>query len=516
MKLDVYNPANTTLQGTLSEAYGIGFLDDLLIPGSARFSVDVASSADTALLQPRRIVRFRTGANPGSGDVFAAIVQDRPSSLGDVEPMPGEMSVVNYQCPGILALLGHREGGATLWPYRGLDGRMQNPRAFGWYTPDFDDSAWTQPALAGAVQQRGWPDPDAIKFENAGGAARSLYRRYMPPAAGAAGPARLFVVAAANVAVTVYLDSEVLLTKEADANGIHSVDVAYEDIEHLVAVEVSGGVGHWAMTWMELVEATDEDGKIYLTTGSTLRRTFDPAEFPDADSDWEEYAAGDYPGVTVGYVMDVALTEANARGHVPAFSWDFTDSLDSAGSAWATQFTRTFPIQPLGRLLDVLTSVEGEAEMTPAATLRYFKERGTDRTASVTVTSPYALSLTGRGPQATRWIFETEGGFGTIVDSAAETALGVRMEQFVQLGSDVDPDAIRPSLTKQLTADGGVLDEVDVDLPDDVEPYVDVFLGDKVMCQGRDGTSAVRLTSFECRVDDDNDSLEWSATAVPA
>jgi hypothetical protein len=292
--------------------------------------------------------------------------------------------------------------------------------------------------------------------------------------------------------------------------------VPYEDIEHLVAIETSGGAGRVGFTWMRLEVSTDADGNETYELAGVLRRSFDPAEFPDADSDWVSYETGGgapYPGVTVGYVMDTALSEDAAR-HARPWSWDFGGTVDSAGQPWDVVFSRSFRMQELGRLLDECVSIEGEPHMTPAGVLRLFRRRGVDRTATVTVTSPFDLSLSGRGPQATRWLFETADGFGQIVNAQAETALGVVLEQFVQLGTDINPEAIGPALTKQLAEDGRTLDEVLVDLPDGVVPYQDVHLGDTVLCDGRDGTAPVRLTSFEFEEDDVGGHV-WRATGLP-
>ena len=85
--LDVYDVTNTTLLGTLQEWYRPSFFDDVRMPGMARILVDVASQDDLALLQPRRVVRWRRGANPGEGVFGASVVQDMPAELvADVDP----------------------------------------------------------------------------------------------------------------------------------------------------------------------------------------------------------------------------------------------------------------------------------------------------------------------------------------------------------------------------------------------------------------------------------------------
>lgn len=803
MKLDVYDTANSTFLGTLSEVHDVTFVDDLLIPGMARFQVDAASSSDLALLQPRRIVRFRTGPTPGVGDVFAAVVQDRPAELGsDIEPEPGSsVTTVTFECPGLLSWVGYQAGGAVLYPYGGLEGRQQNPRVFGWYTADFDDSDWEQvgPGMVdGKISTAGWPDPRAVAYRNRNGSERTIYRRSLKGGAGVAGPARMYVAANWRTAVEVWLDGEKVLEKPADETGLFAVDVDYEELDHQLAVVVEGGIGRWAFTWVSLVptdsaarldwhqtwfddsgwsaptaagpihtdgwpdpqavayEASGDavryrrrtagaapaqpgrlsvaaqwqtgvtvylDGRRVLSkpvggtgvfaanvaypgpghqlavevegggrwalswvdsnglplvrtydpgstsptnpwlssrapteepetqVGDVLRRTYDPDEFPDADPwlvfdggptdwtlpgfdddgwnpplqagplstegwpdsgavalsappglarfrykgafevpsgttrlyvaaqwqtsvrvfldgdqvlakpagqsglvatdvtrsasqvavlvsgggrwglTWQQLGAGDQPagpivrtgpgwlasvegppGVTVGYVLDTALTE-DAQRHSRPWTWTFDGRRDSDNRPWQVTFSRGFRMQQVGELIDELTSIEGEPHMTPAGELRYFVRRGTDRRDTVTLSAPYALGLSGRGPQATRWLYETEGGFGVAVNEQAEAEFGV-LEQYVQLGTDVNPDGIGRALQRQLAQDGAVLDEVEVDLPGEVTPYVDIELGDTVTLVGRDGPAPVRVTSIEYSQDEAGNPV-WAITATP-
>lgn len=515
MKLDVYDAANTTLQGTLSQASGVRFLDDLLVPGSASFRVDLASTADMALLEPRRVVRFRTGATPGTGDVAAFVIEDLPASS---ELEVSGVSTVEVRCAGLLSWLGYRNGGAVLYPYGGLGGRQQNPRLFGWMTADFDDSGWGpvgSSMTGGPLSTAGWPDERAVAFQTIFPGERSLYRRSLPALAQPETAARMYLAATWNTSVTIWLDGEVVLEKPAGKPGLWTADVPYDDLDHQLAVEVDGGTGRWGWTWVRLDLSTDEDGNEEWTPGTVLRRTFDPAEFPSADTPWLSFEGDqDYPGVTVGFVMDTALTEDGAR-HSRPWSWSFDKDDDSDAAAWAKTFTRGFRVQECGLLLDELTAIEGEPEMTPAGVFRFVKSRGTDKTASVTVSSPFALQLTGRGPSATRWLYETEGGFGQAVNASAETEWGTVMERFVQLGTDIRPDAVADAVAAELVREGMLRDEVQVDLPDDVEPYTDVVLGDTVTCVGRDGNATVRLTSFTCQVDDANGFVNWTATALP-
>jgi hypothetical protein len=176
VSLDVYDVTNSVLLGTLSEPFGLSLHDDLRTPGMIQFSVDVDSSADIGLLQPRRVVRWREGGSPGTDVRAAGIVDDfRASLTSEVEPSGGKLATVTFRCPLLTAWLGFGKGGGVLEPYRGLDGLQQNPRPFGWMSFDYNDAGWTSaveftryidggpPNVQGPYRRipEGFPDPAA-------------------------------------------------------------------------------------------------------------------------------------------------------------------------------------------------------------------------------------------------------------------------------------------------------------------------------------------------------------------
>jgi hypothetical protein len=147
--------------------------------------------------------------------------------------------------------------------------------------------------------------------------------------------------------------------------------------------------------------------------------------------------------------------------------------------------------------------------------------RGTDRTGTVTISVPFGLATTGRGPQSTRLLYETEGGFGKMIDAAAETLWGVAFEDVAQLGEDIDPETAAEALAEQLARDAAVHHEFEIDLPPNIKPYGigagvgdhSVWIGDRIQATSDlDGTVApVRLTSLAGAVDDDNGEVAWIA-----
>lgn len=658
--LDVYDTTNSTLQRTLTDAYDIQFLDDLTIPGFATFAVDAAATDDLDACRPRRIVRFRTGASAGEGDIFAAIIQDRPAQLSDDVQPEGNLSTVRFECRGLLAWLGTAsEGGAVLYPAGGLSGRQQNPRLFGWQTVDFDDSEWDTVSggrVGAKLSTSGWPDPDAAGFEPVFEGDRALYRRQLPALNVEDTSARMYLAATVSTAVTVWLDGQLVLQKPAGRTGLFFEDVPYDDVDHQLAVEVSGGTGRWGWCWVSTDVETDDDGNEQVVPGEVLRRTYDPDEFsgtpwkvweagpdgwqqagyepgdewaepiadgelttegwPDDDAvayfaqsgrgrylrqlesdtgydgatitvvgqfslsvrvfvdgeqvgykpagksglfefdvdypgedfvlsvvtvgtgrwglTWRQsdgtvirrtydpavddpdepwlYSPDDWPGVTTGFVLKTALDEDAERYSRP-WTYSFDGDAGSDDVAWNVQFSRGFRVQEVGLLVDELVSIEGEPEMEPDGTFRWVVSRGSDKVGTVTVDSPFSLNLSGRGPTATRWLFETQDGFGQVVSRSGVADYGT-MERFVQLGSDISSTSIGQVAAAQLAVEAQPQDEVEVGLPDDVEPYETVVLGDTVTCVGRDGTGPVRLTSFTGTVSAAG-RVEWTATAVP-
>lgn len=516
VQLRVYDPTNTTLLGTLAEAHGIGWFTDLRVPGTAVFTLDVASTVDRALLQPRRVVRVRIDGT----DREAYIVEDTPAEL----KVANEKPTVTYQCAHLQTWLGYQRGGAVLWPYGGLTGQQQSPRWFGPMSFDFPPVVRPEPTTDGPLTRAGWPDPRAerLVFDT-----RAVYRRELSGNMAHAGePSRMWFTCSAWTEARVWFDGAEL-TGLASAVGdttIHAYDLPYDGLDHVVCIDAAGTPpagrqNSLGWTWATLRDDANGDpnllyNRLFTTFNST---TYTGPVAPTAPywQAWEEWTT--YPGVTVGFVADVAFTEAQARGLLPVMTWDFDADDDSAAVAWQYVFTHAFPVTKLGPLMETLAAWKAEVEMTPASVLRIHQLRGTDKTGTVTVTAPFGLSATGRGPVATRYLYETEGGFGEAIDTGAETAWDVAMEDVAQLASDLNPESVIDAIVDQLTADSSTWNELAVTLPDTVEPYVDVVLGDRVTCQyDADGsTGAVRLTSFQAQVDDATGRIRWNATAEP-
>ena len=480
--LHVYNPSNTgSSLGTLSAAYDIMWNADLRVPGSLTFKVNLADTADIALLQPLRVIRL----NDGTSDIEAYKIRDMPGewvvAKGDGHPH------INYTCDNHITRLGYQRGGAALRPYGDLDGFQQSPRWFGPMGFDFiERTGIPEPTTNGASTREYWQDPlaEVIEFTT-----RGLARRILTANTSLTGPARMWITSTAWTIVKVWFDGAEFtsLAQDIGNRSIMMLDLPYDSEDHVIFFDVSGapnvavpaGQKH-RVVWTYALISQDSEGE-FNDWGQMVNRlftTFNSTTYsgPTAPSTpywqaWDNYADDEYPGVTNGYVMGKAIDEAQARGLLSGITYDFDEDVDSDGVDWEYEFVHAFEIQLLGHLLDELSAWKCEPELTAANVLRLYQLRGTDRTASVTISLPFSLSASGRGPQATRYLTHTESGFGEVIDTAAETALGDKLEDIISLGDDVHPHTAAPAVTEQLASDAAVLNAYEVQLPDSLVPY---------------------------------------------
>jgi hypothetical protein len=523
--LQVYDPTNTTYQGTLVKAYDIGWNSDLRVPGGLAFRVNIADTTDMGLLAPLRVVRVHDGTQ----DIEAYVVRDQPAELvvAEDEGRPH----VQFVCDHILTRLGYRTGGAVLRPYGDLAGLQQSPRWFGPMGFDFiERTGIPEPVTGGASTREGWLDDRAEVLECT---TRGLFRRYLT-GNGTTSPARMWCTSTAWSIVKVWWDGAEVpaLSQDIGDRSIRMWDLPYDGEDHIIFFDVSGsdaapvpaGQKH-RVVWTYSTLAADDlgefndwgtmEGRLFTTFNST---TYSGPTAPTAPywQAWDDYADEDYPGVNVGYVAGVAFDEAQTRGLLTGLTRDFDEDEDSGGEAWEHEFVHAFRMQRVGHLLDELSAWKCEPTVTPAGVFRIWQQRGTDRTGTVTITLPFSLSATGRGPQATRYLTETDTGFGEVIDTAAETALGEPLEDYISLGADLHPHTAAGAVTEQLASDSVVRNELEVQLPDTLVPYDDVFLGDIVQSRtDADGTvGPVRLTSF--RAERLDNRVRWFSMLEPA
>jgi hypothetical protein len=517
MRLDVYNATNTTKLGELSAAHDIGFTADLRVPGALVFSVDAASTADRALLKPWRVVRVH---RPGTGDLEAYRVQDMPAEVRVADERP----YVSYQCRHLLSDLGFQQGGAVLWPQGGLDGLQQSPRWFGPMGWDHQpDGREAEPTTGGIVQRLDWPEPEPWLTERVVFAERIVMRRELAAAPSFAGPSRMVFTTAWWTKATVWLDGvEVAgLRTQVGETITKAVDLVYDGEPHVVCIIAEGeppATFQNSLAWMWAQADVDSDGNVEW--GSRIFSSFNSITFdgptPPTVPYWEAWSDIDPPGVTCGFVSQTWLDEAKDRGLLTWLTADYDENNDSAINGWSHRFSRAFPLMKGGQLHDQLEAFGAEVHVTPNGTLQLFEERGENRTATVTISTAFALSAAGQGPQATRYLFETDAGISTAAHPTAETEWGIGVEDIASFPNDLGPHDVLDVVAEQLVRDAGFHNEIDVDLPDDLVPYADLGVGDRVRCVADvDGTEAtMRVTALMAAVIDTG-HVEWSAFLEP-
>jgi hypothetical protein len=509
MRLDVYNATNTTKLGELTKAHDIAWFTDLREPGSLQFTVDTVDTADLALLDFLRVIRV----NHNSVDLEAFVIRNTAAELAVEDERP----FTTVQCQGLLSVLGYQAGGAVLWPYGGLDGAQQSPRWFGPMGFDhMDPGTGVEPTTDGVVTREDWPE-NPTRTERVVFASTITMRRELTGTPALAGPAIMFFTTAWWTQASVWLDGAEVsgLRTEVGETRTRTVEIPYDGEDHVVCIIAEGEppVGSQnSLAWMWAQAEIDTSGNV--TLGSRIFSTYNSTTYtgPTAPTlpNWESWATP--PGVTVGFVMKTAVDEAQTLGLLSGVTYDFTAANDSAPTAWAHKFVRSFRMQKLGTLLEALAPFDCEPQMTPTGQLRLWQQRGTDRTATITIDTPFSLSVATQGPQAGEGPYETPDGIGRVVNAAFVTRWGVRLEDLITLGEDLGPDTVLDAVERYILEHSSERPELDVVLPDDIEPYSDVFLGDIVRGRVVAGGSLedVRVVSLRCDVDDVG-HVNWGA-----
>lgn len=280
--LTVYDADLTTEIATLDQAYQVSWSDERYDVGAGEFVIPHDSpivQANPQILAAGNLVKVAVDAT----DRFAWVIRRRARQRGDV------WDPIQITGVGAADLLSE----SPVYPRGGLNSvGASDRRIFSWRTDEFDDSGWEDVdgyRVGSVISTPGYPDPDAVGFEPELPGDRALYRRLMASTSGLEGPARMVLAASYASTVTVYLDGEEVLHKEAGQRGLITADVDYREFDQQLAVEVVGGTGRWGWTWIRLNEPTNDDDE--TTYGDVIRRTFDPADAPGADP-WKVYEGG--------------------------------------------------------------------------------------------------------------------------------------------------------------------------------------------------------------------------------
>lgn len=523
LELMVYNPTNTSYLGTLTAAHGIGFDDDLRVPGSLVFNIDLAAGADISLLDYRRVIRVRIDGV----DIAAYVVSDTTSDYVSDDEIPTR----SYQCPHILSWLGYDKGGAVLWPQGGKYGQQQSPRWFGPMGWDWDEpSGLPEPTTDGPLTRLNWPDEVSERFVFD---ERAEYYRLCTGNLNLVGvQTALFFTTAWWTEARFFLDGaeiNTLSTPIGDTT-IRVFGFVHDGQDHVIYIDAkgtppAGATNSLGFVWARAIVNQDGSYGNQFNFHGALYRSFNSTTYggPGTPTEpfWranEDYVDGARWGVNVGFIMQTAVDEAQDRDLLQGLTYNFSKDFDSNGNPWDNEFVRSIGPTKLGPIVDSLAEFDCEPTISPTGVFSIYQLRGTNRIATRTIDVPFILSASERGPAATRYLTETHEGFDELIDDDAELLLGVAMEDFVSLGDDVAQHIIKDVLDKRLGKDASTEVTYEVDLPLDMVPYSNIFLGDRVTAQSTQnpGTTApMRIMQFRASVDDETGHLVWSTQLEP-
>ncbi len=535
--LTVYDPSGTTATGTLTEAHSVRLTSRAdRLQSSLTFTVDLESSADIGLLQPRAVVKVTDGLL----DLGAFFVDGKPCLLLE----PGELPGVSYTCLSLESWLGgSRTGGAVVYPFGGLSQALKNteileqydPRRFGWHQRDYDDADWIAATSRGtqgnpdpSVEawvgcEYEWPDPDAhwlwtrTKVDVTGSGGMSdpngtvYFRGWWTP--GTSQVVRVYVTAILNWSLFVngIPAARHLRRTRGDWRRPYVFDIEVGSGPTLFALQASTGdrpadfgdrsdnVGGFLMTVVTVDEFDQPDEVLFRTS---------PANFVCLD-----YPA-DVPGVTIGFVMKRLLDEAQARGALSGLTYNFDDEVDSDGTPWPRELTHGWRLgSTLGWVLEQLTEFGCDFKVTSDGELVVQVQGGTDRSGSVTLDRLEQASLSGEGVRGNAVLVVAPGGIDERVQASSVGTYG-RVEIGAAFGTTDEPRTVEDPVADLLDRAAWPRDDGQVALSEvSPVPFDDFGLLDWVSFPSRlGGVQVGRVMEIDGSVNDDDGSVDWAVT----
>jgi hypothetical protein len=505
LRLSVYTVAGASL-GTLAEPHNIALnvtLEGGVVGGRLSFDYDHVSP-DYGLLGHRRRIRVGVSFNDGTTwtDVETYVIVQMPNALRHDGPV--QVPTTSVICEHVTQALGAVRGGGILWP-EGWPSQLYatNPRAFGWMMRSYNDGHWDSPPPHTMGSQTsptngawdgypaGWPEvagpavwiaPRGTTTTPNGGIGHPKDFWYVRDrmAGSYVGPARLFICA--DDRHQTYFNGRPLGTGR-DFRDVQQIDV-YLTGDDVLAVRVyniptrSAQINNPSALLYAVCVVNDVTGELellYASGGFGRIRTYDFG-LPT-------------PGVSVGHILDVTLSENLTHGFLGWASWTFTHTHTSDNVPWSEVVNYQLRLQRAGRVAAELNRWEGEVYVTAAGEVVFVHQIGQDR--AVTVDAQFAFALEGEGPMLTAGLWESAGQFG-YEDVAGPEPLADMIEYGTGL-AETEWD-----LTVLLENGADPPETVDVDWPDGVSPWVDVGLGDRLTL--RDGSYVLPVRVMDLTV----------------
>jgi len=506
-EIRVYNAAGTTLLGTLTRRRGVRFSDTLHLPcGTISVQVhtsDPALVAAPTLLDPLNVIKV--AIDYGAGFVERStpyrIEADDEVLVSEGEVGDRWRTVTGRDARSFL-------DDAVIYPESALGRYTGDERWFGfmsaqgdWYVP----ADWSAPSFATPnfrppegfprSHPAAWPDEPSKRMwsvdPDATGA-DGVYREVLFRASftvPTAGNYKIYVTA--DDFYELYLDGQLSSVQDARLfQWLETFEVARSFVPGTYRLALKGWDDYLTRSFvMVAVCKVDLEGK---PTETVFRS--------EAGAGWLQHQVAPN-GTPVGWrgdqILRALVLEAQARGATPvdSLTLGFTNTLDSAGVAWAGGFQdRKFNVgTSVLDALDKLTELGMDVAVTPGMVLNAWKQRGTNKTATVQFLPGVNLvehSLSSQRPAKTRLLLRTLDKWSEVANSTAETALG-RIEGFLSLGdttSQGHAGIVADASLAELAA-AKVVVTSRVALITGALPYVDFDLGDLVRTTGRGGAA---------------------------
>jgi hypothetical protein len=442
----VYDATGATLIATLSQRRNPNWLHQLNDTGSGSVQIhelDADLAAHPTITNYYNIVRFQIGGT----DRFAIVVENP-----DIPPVPADEYAGRWWTlsgPGVLALLND----AIVYPEAPLTQTAVTVRAFGWMAASFNDSSWTSavqiqrqdatsPVAGWHGYPKGWREHTAywIWSRALSSGSMPVGTSYFRKSFTLASSTYLTFIASCDNQFRLWLDDELIMDYVdpiPDWRDMKAYSRILASGTHQLAAEcinASGGGANPA-GFICAVYTLNTDGSINTVALHT-------------DNTWK---ADDYPatppGMTVGQILRILVSEAQTRGALTGITLGFTDSLDTNGNAWTVIPNIGFQVG--AKLLDVVrTLVEQviDVEMTPTLVLNAYNKGtlGSDKTATVSLlrgTHFEELNASSSGHRTNAMLLRTQ--LGTLVERTDSTSLGARkrIEEYDELGTAPSTDA---------------------------------------------------------------------------
>ena len=517
--LTVYDPTGTTVQGVLAEAHSVRLnVKADRLSSVLSFTVDLESTADVALLGWRNVVKVTDGLL----DLGAYFVHAQPTLLAE----PGELPGISYTCLSLESWLGGgRVGGAVVYPNGGIEGRSNvqvlqrlDPRRFGWQNLDYDDAGWS---AAVQVGQQGSPAVPALEGFPAG----------WPPD----GDEAWWIWSRALDGGSSHPEGTSLFRKEVNFEGLARVYVSFDnggemwvDGAPFIASDFNNKYS-WRQTFVRDVPMEGATAFAASVTNGAPTTGPNPGGILvvafEIDEDGEDgdllfvsdgtWKALDYPdqipGVTIGYVLDTLVSEAQTRGALTGLSYTFTDTVDSAGTAWPNELTHSWRVgTTVGWVAEQLTEFGCDFRVTSGGVLEVLVQGGTDLSGTVDLDRVEQASVSGEGLTGNAVIVVTPGGMDEEQAEGSVAQFG-RIETGATFGTADQPASVSDPVADLLGRVAWPRDDGEVSLSEaSPQPFDDFGVWDWVSFPARTGTQVGRVVEIDGAQDDADGSVDWT------